>query len=182
MHFLTVDRRRTMNQGQVISLVKHADISPPELQLHVNCLFPEGLSRHGERYFISSQTQAQETNPSIELLLEYVRRARFPNRPSRFQSLFGIMTMEDALWFASAYGCDDSLIWEVECETFFRADMSLLTQNCTNLVYSYYAELYWSGRTVTANPRWESLLVPPIAVTRLIGEYKTLLGQNSHCA
>jgi hypothetical protein len=50
----TVDRSGTLEEGQIISLVKYRDVEPHEVQIHVDSLFPDGVTSHGERYILSN--------------------------------------------------------------------------------------------------------------------------------
>jgi hypothetical protein len=169
MGFYTVDRYRTLSAGMVLTLTRHTDIDPPELQDHVDRLFPDGVSQHGDFYFLNSNQRGVVASPNLELLWEYVRRSQFPDRPSRYQATFGCATLAEALSFRATYGTSADPIWEVDADVSFRADMALLTQNQTVLVMSLLAELYWSGQThPNLTPIWEYLLVPPVTVIRQV--------------
>ena len=109
-----VDRNRTLKEGQIINLVKYNDVNLRELQDHVDFLFPEGVTSHGERYMLKGETPAIGVSPVIELLFEYVRRTHFPSCPSRFQSVFAFETIAQAVNFKTKYGTSGSLIWEGE--------------------------------------------------------------------
>jgi len=61
----TVDRKRGLVQDQVIELVCHANLDPPELQTHVDELFPDGVSFHGDFYFLNSEQDARLSSPNI---------------------------------------------------------------------------------------------------------------------
>ena len=99
----TVDRCAKLREGMLMSLTKYEDISPSALQRHNDHLFPNGLSRHGERYLINIDSKAQCRNSNMELFFEYVRRAFFADRVSRFQSVFACGTLADAQLFRSEY-------------------------------------------------------------------------------
>src|SRR5437867_2966643 len=126
--FFHVDRRGTLTDGALIELVRHDDVSPPTLQAHVDTLFPDGVTEHGRQYFVGFQVIGPVQEPAIELLFEYVRRAGFPERPSRFQSVFAFETVDEARRFRGEMGAAGASIWEVEveAETAFRADMNYL--------------------------------------------------------
>lgn len=68
--------------------------------------------------------------------------------------------------FGNKYGTSDSLIWEVESDVAFKADMRLLTLQGSLLGLSYNAHRYWSGISSGNNPVWEYLMVPPVRVLR----------------
>ena len=139
------------------------------MQQHVDVLFPHGVTQHGETYVLRGKKPANSVSAVIELLFEYVRRSHYHERPSRFESLFAWKTLEDAHWFAKKFTSSKSVkppaIWEVEANSCFTADMSLLTLDSSLLVLSYNAHRYWKGRP-GPTPRWEVLLEPPVTVVR----------------
>jgi len=60
-----------------------------EIQATLSALFPSGLSMHGHRYMLERYLVNQQVvgvAPVIELAAELVRRAFFPDRPSRMQA------------------------------------------------------------------------------------------------
>lgn len=113
----TIDRKGTLPSGQLITLLQpdytqliRAGIPlTPGMQ---NTGFPNGLSMHGQRYLINWSMKPLfpvcndgvrrsmiYSETAIEALFEQVRCHEFPNRPSRFQSIFGC---EDWLTFTSS--------------------------------------------------------------------------------
>jgi hypothetical protein len=158
-----VDRRETLSQGKIINLTKFGDIKPPELQVHVDDMFPAGVSNHGDQYFLNNNQKATIASPSIEIIYEYVRRASFSNKPSRFQSFFACGSELGAINFRQRYGKETDSIWLVEAEEYFMGDMNLLQIENSILVISYFANKYWRGEPGD-NPFWEILLNPPISV------------------
>jgi len=114
---------------------------------------------------LKGQTPAKGVNEVIELLFEYFRRNHFPSLPSRFQSIFAFENTDQAVNFRNEYGTSDSLIWEVQSDVVFKADMRLLTLQDSLLTLSYNAHRYWSGMSSGDNPVWEYLMVPPVKVT-----------------
>src|SRR5690554_2731854 len=144
--FFAVDRAGTLIEGMVLELVRHADVEPDFLQAHVDNLYPSGLSAHGEQYLLRNDSRGNLASPIIELLFENVRKAHFPDRPSRFQSIFACCSIEEARQFRSSYGEINSPIWEVYTEgPVFKGNMRLLDNNQTSLICSYLAHEYWSG-------------------------------------
>lgn len=162
--FYTVDRVCTLYQGQTLELVRFNDLQPPDLQSHVDQMFPDGVSRHGDQYFLKNSSWANIASPAIELLFEYIRRSHFPNRPSRFQSWFGVESFENAQVFRARFDAGSGAIWRVASREFFQANMNLLTSQQTTLVYSWFAHTYWRGESGQVTPFWEFLLVPPVHV------------------
>lgn len=164
--FFHVDRLCKIDPTREIGLAKFTNITPPILQDHVDKMFPDGVSLHGDRYFLQNSANPLLTNPNIEIFFEFVRRADFPNKPSRFQSLFASETYEEAKFFKENYGNNESKIWKIKAKQFHKGDMSLLTNDCAILVYSYYAQLYWSGEQGPFTPVWEILVKPPVEILK----------------
>jgi hypothetical protein len=171
--FYHVDRRGTLTDGAVIDLVQHKDVQPDVLQQHLDRLFPGGVTGHGNQYFVGFQIIGPIQEPAIELLFEYVRRAEFPDRPSRFESGFAFDTVEGARRFRGDMGAAGAAIWEVEAESAFQADMNYLKLvGASALTVSYFAHRYWSGESSAPEsapePYWEQLLAPPVkAISRV---------------
>jgi hypothetical protein len=161
-----VDRDSSLSKGQTIQLVRYTDIKPPEFQRHVDMMFPAGVSRHGNNYFLNNKSRSTIASPNIELVFEYVRRAFYPSRPSRFQSFFAFSTKGAALLFRKNYSNSIGKVWEVTALDSFTADMAPLTQRDSILVYSYRAHIYWQGQPSGPNPVWEVLLTPPVTILR----------------
>lgn len=162
LELYTVDREGTLVEGHVCSLVKHADITPPVLAAHVEELFPDGVSTHGERYFLRNEAQALIASPMLELLYEQVRRAAYAERPSRLQSIFAVETLAEACRFQSQYG--GAAIYKVSADIIFRGDMNLLHAGNSTLVSSWFAHQYWKGEAGPEAPFWEWLLKCPVNV------------------
>lgn len=164
MSFYTVDRKYTLCPGQVCGLTIYKDINPPALQFHVDTLFPDGVSAHGEMYFLKNEAHTSIVSPMLETFFEYVRRARFPHLPSRFQALFAVDSLAAANQFKADFGKASDPIYRVEADVAIKADMRLLTAQ-TTLVTSYFGELYWSGMPhPEGNPFWELLLKCPVKI------------------
>lgn len=163
-----IDRLGTLRPDSTISLTRYNDINPEDLQQHVDLLFPEGVSNHGEHYFLKADTRARAVDPVIELLFEYVRRSFYTDKPSRFQSFFAFGSREDARIFMERYCNSRCTIWRVECDESraFKADMNILTLIDSLLVTSYRAHCYWQGLPDPGgdSPLWEFLLSPPVKV------------------
>lgn len=171
--YFTVDRSKTLKEGQAVHLVRYRDIEPSILQRHIDHLFPRGVTNHGERYMVcyynlEELRKENRDNALIEIIFEYVRRSHFPQRPSRFQSVFGFDNINQTKVFRNKYGSPDSLIWEVQSHSSFKADMNLLTLRDSLLTVSYRAHQYWTGLAGGNTPNWEYLLVPPVKVIRKV--------------
>ncbi|WP_025733029.1 DUF2441 domain-containing protein [Carnimonas nigrificans] len=159
--YYTVDRNESLVGGSEIKLKQFKDITPAALQNLVDTEFPNGLSKHGEIYYLCSKAQfispkeiahrlVDGLEPSlgypIDLLWEQVRRARFSEHPSRFQCIFGWETVEYAKQQAQSLGWKDKPIYEVfpSGKTFI-ANMSLLFATSSNLMVNHLANEYWEG-------------------------------------
>ena len=107
--YYTVDRSAALSEDQELMLhapVLPADV-PEEMREHVHRLFPEGVTNHWQTWFGDPATMIHpytengnsmiRSEPFLELLLEFVRRAEFSERPSRYQSLFAWGSWEEAL-------------------------------------------------------------------------------------
>jgi hypothetical protein len=151
--FYTVDRAGSLFQDQIIGLTKCQDVGSPNLQVHIERLFPAGISRHGEKYLLHSSDPEKRNDASIELVFEYIRRSHFPLRPSRLQSVFAFESLVDATRFGMKYREErEAHIWIVQSEDFFEADMNLLSIRGSCLLTSYRAHRYWSGEHREGEP------------------------------
>jgi hypothetical protein len=187
--YFHVDRSGVLTEGQELTLHDPRALPPlpwenlrePLMELLAE-LFPDGLTYQGLSYLYYQNSllfpypgQGVVPGPEgegmrsriIELLFELVRRAEFSARPSRLESVFGWEKEEDARQFiTSRPDTAQAVIWEVEGDSLFRADMELL-RLFTPLVSWWLARRYWSGE---ANhdmpPRWEHLLKPPVRLTK----------------
>ena len=139
-----------------------------DLRAHVAELFPDGLSLHGWQFMVERHDFIRPTNSDalfvnhnmvVELVFEYVRRAVFPSRCSRFQSFFAWESLE----MAKAFRKEGQALYRVESSSIFRADQSWLTLGVQNAIASLSAHRYWSGAS-SGTPRWEILLAPPVRI------------------
>lgn len=168
--FYAVDRTKGLEEGQDIKLVKHEDIEPPFLQEHVDALFPDGVSVHGDRYFLCDGAKGAIASPAIELLFEYVRRSHFPEITSRHESFFAWETLEEAKFFRQHFGASTDRIFEIySTNSFFKANMNLLNNELSTLACSYLANEYWKGNEgPTEHHLWECLLDLPVTVGKQV--------------
>lgn len=166
LSFYHVDRNLSLSKGQTIQLVRYTNIRPPVFQRHVDMMFPAGVSSHGNDYFLNNKSSSSIASPNIELVFEYVRRAFYESRPSRFQSFFAFSTKGAALLFRKNYCGSTGKVWEVTAPHSFTTDMTLLTRRDSILIFSYRAHLYWQGQPSGPNPEWEVLLTPPVTILR----------------
>lgn len=169
--FYHVDRRDELAAGETIEL-QAIDESSPDGDGGIESLYPEGLSNHG-RYYSTLDLYDDDSDAlwdvSIELLFELVRTAQFPERPSRFQSVFAFRALRDAERFVEKYVDPPFTVWRVTADESFTADMRLVHAED----YAHGAErarTYWRGSTHLERPLWEELLVPPVDVVETVEE------------
>lgn len=188
-----VDRLGTLQEGQIIELERYDDVRPKVLQAHVDSRFAEGVTKHGERYMLQPPGPEMLFDPWIESTCELSRRAEFPRLPSRFQSVFGCATLDEARAFLAKFGAEptDAQILEVETDSKpFRADMHCLDIRGSILVSAYGARRYWRQEpnnlevfpdSAPLPPFWELLLRPPVRVIRKVsrGEATSALHETS---
>ena len=167
--FYSVDSRGFYNQGKVINPII-PNITPREIQNTAISLFPNGVSAHGNGYFLSAQALASDLNYSIDWGLEFYRRSMHPSLPSRYTSIFACESLSDAIQFRSNYRHQSNGIYEIDCdkERVHRGDMTLLMNNNSVLVYTYHFENYWNGTTISSNPFWEILIPMPVTIGRKV--------------
>ena len=170
--FYHLDRRSDLAVGDVV------DLEPPAEALDlegdaadaVSALFPGGLASHGRHYCgldLYAADDAGLWDVACELLFEWVRAARFPGRPSRFQSVFGFRARRDAERFVAEHVDPPYTVWRVRADDAFVGDMKLL--DVGDLARGLeQAERYWDGRTREERPLWEALLSPPVAVVERV--------------
>lgn len=175
--YFTVDRRGSIQPGQVVHLERHSDVAPPFLQAFIDSQFPDGVSSHGTRYFVEGGAASTAVEPNIEVIWEAARRQVNPSAPSRAQAMFGWEALEDANWFRLRYGQPTSAIWEVEAPEGFRADPRWLTLKGSALMTWHAAACYWRGEAVDGywsfligeGLRWEVLMPLPVVHLRSVG-------------
>lgn len=185
-----IDRDQTLKVGQEIKL---KTFNLPECNIE-HRMFPQGFSQHGLHY-INEGFQHNSGNKAefyvLEYELELIRRCFFPERPSRYQSLFACMDFEQLkkwLYIADS----QSIVWELEVNdnAVTELDSSLLIPALgyksddsgiktlhfspeSSFVKSYS---YWAGER-SVNPCNElviSLSQYPVRVKKMIGTIQTL--------
>lgn len=173
--FFTVDRLQRLSPEQVLGVDSDLTgwplcavsgyISDADLEAFARDLFGGGVSRFGKDYLLSQYIggSAVPNSAAIELVVELVRRASFPDRPSRLSSAFGTSTLDEARRFRARHGTPFDPVFRVSCERSFRCDSDLLRKGQSLLAAWLFATKYWRGEQ-GPNPTWEEILVPPVAV------------------
>jgi hypothetical protein len=175
-HF-SVDRRNRYRVGQQFPLVRPESlglIAP--LQAYVAEFLPDGLSDHGLTYLLKAQFM--HTDAAHELVLENVRQAHYPYRPSRLQSVFAWRSLDEAMCFAkNNAGCP---VYELDAPEVFTANMTLLSIRAHPLQVSMFAHSYWRGEQWPAGfpgeiePQWEVLMPASTTVVRQMGIWSAM--------
>lgn len=172
--FFSVDRLGRLSPGQALQVDLNlvgwplyaisGYVSDAELEGFARDHFGTGLSRHGKDHLLSQHISGSvPISPAIELVFELVRRASFPERPSRLSSAFGWSTLDEARKFKAQIRAPAAPTFRVSCDRSFRCDMDLLRMGNSILVAWLFADKYWRGEQ-GPQPKWEELLIPPVTV------------------
>ena len=164
----TVDRKGLLTEGLVMNLHSIPPGIRPEARDLLEARYPDGLSHHGLGYLFGS---VSIDSAQIEIFFELIRRAHFPEAPSRYSSIFASEQLSDAIEFRERRCASEGSIWELEFPaSAFRADASCLKGTVPVFELEYLAHLYWSGDSSGIDaPDWELLITPPAIVSREVG-------------
>ncbi|HII4062765.1 TPA: DUF2441 domain-containing protein [Yersinia enterocolitica] len=161
-----------------------------ELATFLTQMYPDGLSKHGHNYLYNPGPLMDEKNGDgqallIGLVFELVRRSHFPEKPSRYQSLFACQHISEVKEFREQLADEreedeirNAPIYEVFTdEAVHCGDMRLLSDDCPVLELYRRAYLYWSGEPAPVRegkeeekPFWELLIPLPVLIGRQISE------------
>ncbi|WP_176058565.1 hypothetical protein [Paraburkholderia sp. BCC1876] len=177
MKYYSVDRRGVYADGGKIELTPNLAANGNEIVMHINNMYPAGFSRHGMQFFRDPPPQPQSPQDYngvvLELLLEATRKAHYPDKPSRYQSMFASVTLEEALGFKSVHGKPTDPVYEVAPQgTVHRGDMAIYTFAPSAAGIDHRLHLYWRGETLQIPghiPKWEYVLELPVAVGNRVG-------------
>lgn len=201
MKLYHLDRQGTINTTESIRLQPFNDLAPEVRDSIFLREFLNGISSHGKHYlqttpsylrhlclpgvapvYIDSASIKEQKIfidcQIIEVVCEVVRRAYFPQHPSRFTSLFCVEQVEDFLqWpeLMSRERAENAKIIEVNLPEdtpkfdsrwlrgglIFNAEPNNTYMGFLPVAAFDYAYRYWSGEA-TADPRWEYLVSLPI--------------------
>ncbi|AWH87900.1 DUF2441 domain-containing protein [Limnobaculum parvum] len=157
----------------------------PEQAIFLNQIHPDGLSKHGYNYLYNpglsmEESSGESSSLMISLIFELVRRSYFPEKPSRYQSLFACQQLSEVKQFRKLLadernddGIRSASIYEVITgETVHFGDMNLLNSECPILELYRRAHLYWSGIPLNdgEEPFWEVLIPLPVLIGQRIPE------------
>ena len=168
-----IDRAGTLEEGQTIYLLDYClleqEIDPllKEMVLHIKRMFPDGITNHGHYYIFDHLSDNDKIVSTLdEIIFEVVRKSKYPDKLSRFQSFFafnkdGLASPKPSGWIE-----DGANVYEVTADRCERRDMSL-THGNSSISISYYANRYWTNQ-ISENPLFEYLLKPPVRILRKI--------------
>lgn len=171
-----IDRDNSLHQGQTIQLYE----IPNNSSLLLEYMFNNKLSNHGLHYINESLQNVGDNRPAfyaLEYELELIRRAYFPQMPSRYQVMFAIDSLDKVYEWNDLFGCNYS-IWKIEFpeENHIIRDSNLLyvpvqEQDGKQIFCQHKsfcnAYKYWNGE-LSDNPRMEVLIKPPVKVIEKI--------------
>lgn len=166
-----IDRLKSLKEGQTIEFL-HPPIEPEVLRNLAIDRYPEGLSHHGDFYFGRMISKDFVSDSILENILEYERLLYFPERPSRFQSIFATNSIDQMnYWIQSnSFREWDFNICELEIN---HSNYALLDSSWYGfdvkapsfLTTSYKAKNYWKGE-ITDNPKYELVVKLPVVVRK----------------
>lgn len=171
MQYFSVDRRGVYVEGQDIVLALNNDPKGNEIVAHINDMYPSGFSPHGVLYFRdpgSNATPQEYQSGVLELLLEATRKAHYPRKPCRYQSMFATDSVEAAIQFRAQRGKPEHPIYELHPQPeIHRGDMGVYALGQTFASIDHRLHLYWQGKTLDIpghQPQWEYVLPLPVRV------------------
>lgn len=169
MEYYSVDRRGVYIEGKQIILEPNIDPKGNFVVAHINERYPNGFSKHGIQYFrdpSSDQSDGFRRSGFIELLLEATRKAHYPDKPSRYQSMFAWGTLDEALQFR-AQKPEDPIYKITAMGQVHRGDMTLLNISDSFACIDHRMHLYWQSETlhhVGYETVWELVLELPVKI------------------
>jgi hypothetical protein len=169
MQFYHVDRECSLEEGQEITLKPISEASIPRKDV-ARELYPEGVTSHGEKYLSPPEADEDQQSYWIEAWCEVIRLLEFPEKTSRFQSVFGCETPEAAEAFAREFSSDqdEAIIWKVKADNTRTAEMGFNQMGAGVELLSniHYQRKYWEGEEPPEMTQdlTEVLAEPPVRV------------------
>ncbi len=136
MKLYHIDRQGHLKANQTIELIKNFYNETTD-----NGYFQEGLSSHGIYYYLND---INNYNFALDVIFEYERMMYFPDKLSRYQSLYAF-ELEGVIDFVKKKNLTDNFfkIYEVNPEYYEKHNMNLI-RGWSHAVISKNAKLYWS--------------------------------------
>lgn len=161
MKLYHIDRGGFLKAGETLDLIKDFYSSNTE-----NEYFKDGISSHGRHYYLD---EAEGNSWLIDAIFEYERRIYYPNKLSRYQSVFafdekGIMNFVELKYLNFLF----YKIYEIESDYFEKYNFNLVRAN-THCLISRNAKLYWENKEdpyESEDPIYEYLLKMPVKIIR----------------
>ncbi len=185
MYVYHIDRKNILHLGDELKLSPLQDyFSITDSNDQYLSPFTSGLSTHGIKYFaenFKSILSSDDLNSyDIELFFEFIRQLHFPNKLSRFQSIFTVQEIAQLeKWGQLKVGNYQIVKLKVEHNNYSTHDASFLNRstlvNKNNPGYfkfspgSYLdnAFNYWNG-SMSSDPKVELLIKPPVKVVEIL--------------
>ena len=165
--FYHLDTYEALSVGQVLNLMEIPAGLSVELKTSSRSWFPAGVTHFGASIL---NRRLEDNALHREHKLERVRRSCYPDRPSRYVSVFACRTLAEITRLRSQFFTPEDKrlgrIWKVEGEEVFRADMNLFMYNRQD---EGIADLYWRG-CLSKTPLFEYLLKTPVTVLDAVVE------------
>lgn len=175
--YYSVDRRRLFRQGETLELIKQ-DLSKFPMTSQCEEQFSAGISPHGFTYFLGHgihfSNPTNRADAAIEYALELLRQQRYPEKPSRFTSMFGCETLDEAKHFRGASNSTlNTPIYEVHSDLIcHKGDMNLFSPGCALHEFDRRLNAYWQGKTYSLRdgyePFWEVVIPLPATISQMV--------------
>lgn len=170
--FYHIDRMRKLNEGDILELNEFKRIGKisingvyytDEFNSIISDFFGDKVSSYCLNY-INSFLRSDELG-KLEFDFELIRRLKFQECPSRYQSFFAVAKDDiKRLMDCLAVLKDECDVYEVESNKYFKADMNLL-KGSGGAVTWIFANMYWKQQK-SKNALYEYLLEFPIKIVR----------------
>lgn len=174
MIFYHIDRSNELKVGQILNLQ-----SDSNFYQDIKDKYPDGLSHHGLLYYLKlADTSAFTPNDYAafhsecikEEVLENERLTNFPNKASRFQSLFTVKSYKHiSNWINNYQSFKDYNIFEINSNDYKdEYDIKWIDKIIDHSPTSYvYANNYWSGKH-SDSPLLEVLIKLPVTIGKKV--------------
>ena len=196
MIFYHIDRTNSLKTGDVINLNKKINLNEECGSYFLNDFFPDGISKHGEHYlhdFIATPMNniplqsIREINNEIgiyisELSIELIRRCKYPYLPSRFTSLFCLLSLDDLKQWPELKTSNYS-IYEIEYDSndIYIFDASHIKSSFFHIpcidgksTYGFSSSIVYTtidnylSQKISQNPKREVLVPLPITIGKKV--------------
>lgn len=168
MKLYHIDRNCLLHERQKIDYIDKYDYLKPLFKENVEIIekrYNNKLSSHGRRYFLD---EYNAKSCGIDIIFEYERIINYPDKISRFQSLFAF-DIEGVLQFIEKKELDFEFfkVYEVEYDYYEKHDMNLI-RGWSNYDTIINAKYYWENKKsyIDEKPIYEYLLRLPVVIKK----------------